>query len=237
MPTYMYAVTAADHPLRLDDLAGVGETPAPLRTLGTGTLSAVVSDAPEGLRAKRRDLVAHQAVLERLMTDGSALPMRFGLIGPDDDQVLAVLADHRDTYLAQLAEIDGCVEYNLKASREEEDLLHEIVTGSAEVRRLREATREAPAAQTEKMRLGELVAHEVQTREDRERAELTALLAGDAVRHTVAEPPRDHFLNVSFLVRRGDATAFAQQVQQESERRGDAYSLRLHGPLPPYSFV
>ncbi|MGH3310014.1 MAG: GvpL/GvpF family gas vesicle protein [Streptomyces sp.] len=237
MPTYIYAITAAGHPKSLDGLSGVGDPAGDLRTVTTKALSAVVSDAPEDLRAKRRDLAAHQGVLERLMADGAALPMRFGLMGPGDESVRTVLEENEEAYTARLTELEGCLEFNLKASREEEDLLREIVADSEEVRRLREVTRENPAAQEEKMRLGELVSQEVQSRENSEGAELVARLADGARRHSLGEPTKSHFLNVSFLVRRDDAAAFSDAVNQEAERRGDAYSLSLHGPLPPYSFV
>lgn len=148
MPTYIYAITAADHPLRLDGLSGVGEPAADLRTVKTRDLGAVVSDTPADLRAKRRDLVAHQSVLERLMADGAALPMRFGLVGPDDEQVRAALDQGKDSYTARLAELDGRLEYNLKVSREEESLLREILTQSAEARRLSEYTRGIRARRT-----------------------------------------------------------------------------------------
>jgi len=58
--TYIYAITSAGHPLRLDGLKGVGEPANELRTVRTDALAAVISDAPGDLRAKRRDLVAHQ---------------------------------------------------------------------------------------------------------------------------------------------------------------------------------
>ncbi|OEV10293.1 GvpL/GvpF family gas vesicle protein [Streptomyces nanshensis] len=237
MSTYVYAVTAADHPQRLDGLGAVGDPAAELRTAGDGTLSAVVSDAPEQLRAKRRDLAAHQAVLEKLMADGPTLPMRFGLVGPDDESVAAALEQNREAYLRRLSELDGRLEYNLKAGREEEDLLREIVSGSEEIRRLREVTLEHPEAHEEKVRLGELISGEVQARGEAEGRELLERLAGAAEQHTVAEPTGPHFLSASFLVRREDAAAFSQAVHEEAERHGDAYSLNLNGPLPPYSFV
>lgn len=237
MSTYIYAITSAEHPQNLQGLSAVGNSGTALRTVRTGALSAVVSEAPEDLRAKRRDLAAHQAVLEQLMADGSALPMRFGLVGPDEASVEAVLEENEEAYLQRLSELDGCLEYNLKAAREEDDLLREVIAGSEEVRRLREVTRENPDAQEEKVRLGELVSQEVQARQDKEGQELVARLAGGAERHTAAEPTQSHFVNVSFLVRRDAAAAFAQAVQEEAERRGDAYSLNLYGPLPPYSFV
>ncbi|MFC9758920.1 GvpL/GvpF family gas vesicle protein, partial [Streptomyces sp. NPDC056921] len=66
MAVYVYSIVPTSHPQRLDGLDGVGDPPAALRTVQTGKLSAVISDAPEELRPKRRDLGAHQAVQERL---------------------------------------------------------------------------------------------------------------------------------------------------------------------------
>jgi len=237
VPTYIYAITAADHPLHLDDISGIGEPPSQLRVVSTKALSAVVSDAPQDLRAKRRDLVAHQAVLEGLLTDGAALPMRFGLVGPDDDQVVAVLDQQRDAYVDRLKEIDGCIEYNLKIARDEQDLLLEIVTGSDEVRALNERTRQNPGAHDEKMALGELISHEVQARQENEGREIVSRLTPSAVRVSAGDPTRTHFLNVSFLVKREEAAAFSQAVDEEAGERGEAYTFSLNGPLPPYSFV
>lgn len=237
MPTYIYAITGADHPLRLEGLTGVGDPPSDLRAVRTKDLGAVVSDTPPDLRAKRRDLVAHQSVLERLMADGAALPMRFGLVGPDDDQVLAALEGERDSYTTRLAELDGRLEYNLKVARPEESLLREILAESQDVRRLSEFTRQNPGAQKEKMALGELVAQEIQLRNDKASDEITAVLIPEAERASAADPTKAHFLNVSFLVRRDEAAAFSQAVHEEAERRGDEYEFTLNGPLPPYSFV
>ncbi len=237
MATYIYAITAADHPQKLDGLTGVGDPGGELRSVKTKALSAVVSDAPEDLRAKRRDLAAHQAVLETLMADGATLPMRFGLVGPDDDSVVSVLEESQSGYTERLSELDGCLEYNLKAAREEESLLREIIGQSEEIRRLREFTREHPEAQDEKMRLGELVSNEVQARNEAEGKDLVERLAGGAQQYSMGEPTQQHFLNVSFLVRREKAAAFSQAVDEESQRRGEEYKLTLYGPLPPYSFV
>ncbi|MER6530240.1 GvpL/GvpF family gas vesicle protein [Streptomyces sp. NPDC001508] len=237
MPTYVYAITASDHPLRVDALNGVGEPAATVRTVRAGELTAVVSDAPDGLRAKRRDVAAHQAVLESLMADGAALPMRFGLVGPDDAQVAAVLDDRRESYKELLAQLDGCLEFNVKVSRDADDLLKEIVRASDEIRRLNEFTRENPDAQNEKMRLGELIAEEVEARQEREAKEITERLSPAALDTVVGEAPQDALLNVSFLVKRDKAAAFSQAVHEEAALHGDAYTIRLNGPLPPYSFV
>lgn len=237
MPTYVYGITGADHPLRLEEVSGVGESPAPLRTVRTGSLTAVVSDAPDGLRAKRRDVQAHQRVLEVLMGDGATLPMRFGLLAPDDEQVASALDAEGDHYRARLDELDGRVEYHLKVARDEDDLLREIVTHSDQVRELRERTRDQPGAHDERVALGELISHEVSARSSAEAEELTQRLAPAATRLSAGEPSSTHFLSVSFLVPEDEVETFVQAVGRESDQRGDAYTFTLTGPLPPYSFV
>ncbi|MCA1221916.1 GvpL/GvpF family gas vesicle protein [Streptomyces sp. 8L] len=237
MSTYVYAITASDHPVRLDGLNGVGEPASKMRTVRTEGLTAVVSDAPEDLRAKRRDVAAHQAVLERLMADGAVLPMRFGLVGPDDEQVAAALDGNRASYEERLAELDDCLEFNLKVSRDEDDLLREIVRESDEIQELNELTRQNPDAHNEKVRLGELITAEVKARQERDAREITDRLAPAALNTSVGDATQETLLNVSFLVKREKAAAFSQAVHEEAGLHSEAYTIRLNGPLPPYSFV
>ncbi|MYT68184.1 MULTISPECIES: GvpL/GvpF family gas vesicle protein [unclassified Streptomyces] len=237
MPTYVYAITPDDHPLPLDDLHGVGSEGSALRVIRAAGLAAVVSTAPEELRAKRRDLAAHDVVLQRLMPDGAVLPLQFGLVGPDDDAVAAALAENQDSYRSRLAALDGRLEYNLKVARDEDDLLREILTGNAEAHRLNEDSRSSADAQGAKVRLGELVAQEIQESQRRTAAQIVGALAPTAVDSASAQAPEPHFLNVSFLVERDDAASFSQAVHEDAESRGDAYTYHLHGPLPAYSFV
>ncbi|MEU6083278.1 GvpL/GvpF family gas vesicle protein [Streptomyces sp. NPDC047108] len=237
MAVYIYAITAADHPLRLDGLHGVGESGGAVRALGSGTHRAVVSDAPEELRAKRRDLLAHQAVQERLLEDGAVLPMRFGLVAPDEEAVTAALDENTEGYTERLQQLEGCVEYNLKAARDEDDLLREIVGESEEIQALNERTRQHPDAHDDKVALGELISQEVERRNNDAAQEVVEAAAPAAVTYTPGEPTREHFLNVSFLVQRKRAGEFSQAVADEARRRGETYDLTLHGPLPPYSFV
>ncbi len=94
MAVDVYAITAAAHPRRLDGVNGAGDPPERLRAVDGRSLVAVVSDVPEGLKAKRRDVLAHQSVLE-LTADGSVLPLRFGALAPDDGAVRQVLDERR----------------------------------------------------------------------------------------------------------------------------------------------
>ncbi|MDX6237681.1 MAG: hypothetical protein QOG10_2496 [Kribbellaceae bacterium] len=237
MSTYVYAIAGAGHPLRLDGVGGVGEPAREIRVLRAGLLGVVASDAPEGLRAKRRDVLAHQRVLDRLLEDGTVLPMRFGLVAADDEQVVAAIAGGSEGYTERLAEIEGCREYNLKVTRSEDDLLRQVMEEVPEARRLNDLTRTQPDDHAQKMVLGEILAGEVRMRQDHGAREILASLAPRAVRHSEGEPTGSCFLNTSFLVSRDQAPAFAQAVHEEVERHDDSYSFKLNGPLPPYSFV
>ncbi|CAL9367504.1 hypothetical protein SUDANB6_00791 [Streptomyces sp. enrichment culture] len=237
MSTYVYGITASTHPSLPEGMGGVGDPPRPVRILREGGLAAVVSDAPEGLRPKRKDLLAHQNVLGEVGAAGCVLPMRFGSVAPDDQAVTGVLAERAGHYRERLRALDGRVEYNVKANHVEEAVLHRVMAENAEIRALAEANRKAGGGSYEdKIRLGEMVAGAVKARETEDAAALRRVLepAGEAV--STGPESTGWLANMSFLVDRGSAEHFLAAVEQV---RKDLPHLevRVNGPLPPYSFV
>ncbi|MPY58134.1 GvpL/GvpF family gas vesicle protein [Streptomyces spongiae] len=236
-PLYVYAVTGSGHPLNLDGLRTVGDMGGPPDALVHTGLAAVVSPAPPDLRPKRRDLAAHQAVQERLMADGAVLPMRFGLLAPDETAVRTALEQHGEEYARRLTELHGTTEFNLKAARSQDDLLREVLTESDDARRLNELTRDGNGTYDDRVALGELVARQVDARQRLLADQVVGQLSGLARASVVADPAQDDFLNVSFLVERSRAHEFAEAGEKLAHDYGEAYDFRLRGPLPPYSFA
>ncbi|WP_431683162.1 GvpL/GvpF family gas vesicle protein [Kitasatospora sp. KL5] len=236
MAVYVYAITADTHPAQLQEMTGVGSPPEELRVLAESGLKAVVSEAPEGLRARRRDLMAHQAVLEQLMDEGAVLPLRFGAVASDEQEVLGVLREQVDSYRERLAALDGCAEYLVKAACEEEALLRQILRDSAEARRLNEESRQSsdPAP---KMRLGELLAGEIQARNRSAAAAAIEALRPLAREVYENEPAGNDFVSGSFLVEKTRQDDFRSAASELARLWGEDYTFRVHGPLPPYSFV
>lgn len=152
---YVYAIVRADHPLPLG-LGGVGDPPGVVERLDEGRVAAVVSQAPPQLRARRRDLMAHQELLLTLADDGPVLPMRFGMVAPDETVVRRQLSDAEERHLAALEDLAGRVEINLKALPAD-DSLAALVQGDATIRGLRETVRRRPGYEAN-LRLGEAVA-------------------------------------------------------------------------------
>jgi hypothetical protein len=237
MTVYVYAITAAGHPLRLDDLVGVGDPPAALRTVAGGGLAAVVSDAPEGLRPKRRDLAAHQGVQERLMSDGAVLPLQFGLTAEDDDAVVRVLEEQAPAYHRRLEALEGAAEYHLKSAWDEDALLREILRQSPQARSLNEEIRGGNLDPQLPMALGESIAQEVQARQEALAARVVERLRAHAREERSSAPTGEDFLNVSFLVDSGEREQFVTELRQLADELGQDVELRLRGPLPAYSFV
>ncbi|MFI6438633.1 GvpL/GvpF family gas vesicle protein [Streptomyces sp. NPDC050759] len=237
MSTYVYGITAASHPTLPEDLVGVGDPALPVRVLKEGDLAAIVSDAPEGLRPKRRDLLAHQNVLSEAGADGCILPMRFGSVAPDDDTVTGVLAERQEHYKERLRTLDGKVEYNVKATHDEEAVLHRVMSDNPEIRAVTEANRKAGGGSyEERLRLGEMVVAAVKAREAEDAGEVQRALEPVADAISVGPESSGWLANVSFLVERDSAASFLDAVDQ-LRKSHPHLDLRVNGPLPPYSFV
>ncbi|MEU6762883.1 GvpL/GvpF family gas vesicle protein [Streptomyces sp. NPDC046853] len=237
MSTYVYGITASSHPSLPEGMEGVGKPARLVRILEEGDLAAIVSDAPEGLRPKRNDLLAHQNVLSEAGAAGPVLPMRFGNVAPDDAAVTGVLAERAEHYRERLATLEGKVEYNVKASHDEQAALHRVMADNPEVQALAEANRQAGGGSYEqKLQLGEMVVTALQSREAEDAVELHRILEPAAFAVSVGPESTGWLANLSFLVERDSAEVFLAAV--EEARKGHPHiELRMNGPLPPYSFV
>ncbi|MBT2482382.1 GvpL/GvpF family gas vesicle protein [Streptomyces sp. ISL-94] len=236
MALYVYSITATTHPCRLDGLTGVGAEPAPLRTVTAGQLRAVVSDVDEEIRPKRRDLAAHQEVQERLMADGTVLPLQFGYTAPDDEAVTQALQQRSESYLEALERLQGCAEYHIKASQDEEALLREILNDSHQARLLNERIRAGDTDPRLPLQLGEIVAAEVRDRQEALAAGLVQALIPFARDHSVRAPADGDIVNLSLLVHDDQKDTFLQ-AEASLAQQIDGVAFRFAGPLPPYSFV
>lgn len=237
MSTYVYGIARVPAPDLPEELTGVGDPPRPVRILEQGDLLAVVSDAPEHLTPKRRELIAHQRVLSESGNTKTVLPMRFGSVSDDDATVTGVLAERAEHFLERLDALDGMVEYNVKANHDEEAVLHRVMADQPDLRALSEANRAAGGGSYEqRLRLGEMVATAVQARESVDADTVRRTLKPLA--HDLSEGPESMgwLANISFLVDHETAPDFAAAVEELRESEPQL-ELRLSGPLPPYSFV
>ncbi|MFG2989496.1 GvpL/GvpF family gas vesicle protein [Streptomyces sp. NPDC048257] len=236
MSTYVYGIARASQKLP-GAIDGIGEPPLPVRTVQAGELVALVSDAPTELKAKRRDLLAHQRVVIQAQSGGPVLPMRFGGVSPDDDAVGAVLSEHHDRYLERLDVLAGRDEYNVKANHHEEAVLYAVLAADPQLRARHQANRAAGGGTHEdKLVFGELVARAVSERERADAVLIEQTLAPLAEGVHRGPDSTGWLANLSFLVdreRRKDFLAAVRALHEQHEH----LQVQATGPLPPYSFA
>ncbi|MFD4114974.1 GvpL/GvpF family gas vesicle protein [Streptomyces niveus] len=231
---YVYGIVRRSHPLPVDAV-GVGEPPATVRLLPADDLAVVVSAAYPGLRARRRDLMAHQGLLMTLAEAGPVLPMRFGMVAPDEATVLAGVAARHGEHVAVLERLDSRVEMNIKITPVQDNLAA-LIREDPVVRRIREETRRRPGYEAN-VRLGEAVAAGLRRRAAVVAAGLPAEFAGIGDDVRPGPDVEGCVLNVSFLVPRREEGRFRNVAERFAADHRDRLDLRVTGPLPCYSFV
>lgn len=235
---YVYGVVPSDAP----GLGVSGLDDAPVHLLRHGPVAAVVSavgvERPAG---RRHDLMAHSRVLDAYAAAGPVVPVRFGSILLDAEAVRSDLLEPRkDRFVELLAELTGAVQFNLQARYDEATVLTEVVGSNPEIARLRERTRDLPEEESypDRVRLGELVSHELSARRDGDAQRVLARLQPHVLAHR--ERPGasiDHLTDLALLVDSGRRDAFESAAEQLAADMHDRVRLRLLGPMAPYDFV
>jgi hypothetical protein len=237
---YVYGVVRAKRGSRLKQ-SGINDEP--VRVVALEGLGALTSDVPEGpLEAGREELLTHSRVLEKALKNrGVVLPMRFGVVMPDEGTIRdELLAPHRAQLEAQLDAMDGKVEINIKGIYDEPTILQEVIAENPEVAELRQSLqgKSEDATYYERIRLGELVSNAVTAKRAEDEPTIVDRLLGTALSVEVGQPVHERMaVNASFLVERDRLDAFDRAVDQLGEEQAGRIRLKYTGPLPPHSFV
>lgn len=236
--TYVYGVV----PATADVPKGPGIADAPVRRLDENGIAALVSDVePDGLHFGREAMTTHARVLEEALGADTVLPMRFGIVMPSDESVRDdLLRAHGPQLRDQLDGLSGTVEFKLRGTYDEQQLMREVVQGDREVARLRETVRKAPEDATyyARIQLGELVAASVERIRQADAAAILDRLAPLALAVQTAEPGHERVaLNASFLIARDRVAAFDDAVEDVGRAHAERIRFKYTGPLPPHSFV
>ncbi|MDW5328267.1 GvpL/GvpF family gas vesicle protein [Plantactinospora sp. KLBMP9567] len=222
---------------------GLGDPLGPVGTIRYGDVAALVSETPLDVRLGRpEDLLAYRDLLDGVAVTAEVpvLPVRFGTVLPSTAAVTELLALRHDEYRAALAELDGRVEYVVRARYVERALLAGVLAEEPEAADLRDRLRDRPAeADVDlRIRLGEIVARAVEAH----RAADTEWLTGALAPYCLAEAPlpahhEQDAARVAFLVERRRRAAFTDAVRDLADAWRDWATVRTVGPAAPWDFV
>ena len=200
-------------------------------------VSAVAAGEVSGqnVRALRRDMKAHSAVLNRVVELGapSLLPVRYGTVFPNPQSLVQRLLEPQyDLLVKYLDRLRGAVEVSLKASYVEAHVLREVVAEQPQLARAGARTYQA------KIDVGRRVAEALRAKQARDARWLLDALTPAARDVRVGQPTSDLMvLNASFLVEQKALPKFDRVLEKLNTEAGDLIQFDCVGPLPPYSFT
>lgn len=237
---YVYGVVAGTARPMPADLVGVAD--APVELVGDDDLAAVVGtidlDRPP---AHRADLLAHDNVLSAVAHDGPVVPIQFGSVLLDSDDVInGLLEPERMRFEALLADLEGADQFTVRAIYNSRVVMAEVVASDPEVARLRRRTRGRSEEETyhDRVRLGELVAAAMEHKREQDAQDLLDV----ALPHVMANRVRlgsglEDVADIPCLVAREERDVFEEVLEAHAEAVHERVHLQLLGPLPPYDFV
>lgn len=216
--SYVYGVTRAS-----------ARVPDDLDAVVHGDLAAITAPIDERhLRAKRRDLLRHAEIVQRVFEHATVVPLRFGTVV--DDPVADLLEPRYAELKTLLHELDGLAEVTVRAVYREADVLRALLSEQPQLERLRASG--AP------VQLGEAVARALAARRA---ADADAIVAAvrPHVRATAVDDLRTEFdvFRGAFLVERKQLGRVDSAIEKLARAHAATTSYKLTGPLPPHHFV
>jgi hypothetical protein len=151
-----------------------------------------------------------------------------------------LLEPNADSLTGLLGELAGRVQLNVAGEYDEDGLLREVVRASPAVAALRRRVQSVSdsAGYYDRIRMGELVAAEVDRRREQDAALALERLEPLAVRARVEGAPTPNAaFKLAFLVDSDAIDDFSEAVGGLREALAGRVALRYVGPLPPYSFA
>ncbi len=209
-----------------------------MRLLRYDDLAAIVSDVPRRrLDIKREYMLAHEAVILEAMEHSAVIPLSFGTIALDDEEVSEKLLRAAFEELhQQLEAIQGCVEFDLKVFWKQERLFEEIVAGHDRIRALRHDI--AGTSVNERIELGQLTSEAIAWKSDHEAQMIIEELEPLTVEVRQNRLHNDMMvMNAALLLEKTRQEPLHEKVNALAAAQEGRLMFRYSGPVPPYHFV
>jgi hypothetical protein len=184
-------------------------------------------------------LAQHQRVLERVMTDASVIPLKFGTYADDDGQIMEILRSGRSEFARALERYGEKVEVDLAAFWTDlKAALTEIAGEESVVTMKAQIASQGAATLQDRLALGKLVRTRLDERREQAAGRILAELRGRWP-HVVVNPTRDDAMifNAAVLIGRREQASLEDAIRQLDRHYDDRLHFRCVGPLPPYSFA
>lgn len=237
---YIYCVVGSTQDRHFRAL---GINKADVLTISYDDLSMVVSHHPlTRIVISRDNMLAHERVIERIMREFDAvLPVRFGTIAANADEIRAFLDRRRHEFQSFLRFVDHKIELNVKGLwKKMSGIYAEIVRDNPAIKEKKEKLLQQGHAGNlrEKYEVGMMVEKALRKKKEEEAALIVNGFRKTAAEVTINKTSGDDmFLNAAFLVDRGREKEFDNLMDEADRRHRQRVLFKYTGPLPAYNFV
>jgi len=217
-------------------------------------LAAVVSSSPLlAYRSMRKEeviphLFAHQAVIEKILVERTVVPVKFGTMARDEEEVRTILEKGYPQLRAALEAMERKIELDVVALWRDLDSIVQEIGEEEEIRSAKAAAESRPACTVaagrplkvtteERVRIGKMVKARLDRRREEQAVEIVQALEGlaqDLCPHALLDDRM--ILNMAVLVERSREGEVGQALERLNGRCAERVDFRCVGPLPPYSF-
>jgi hypothetical protein len=235
---YLFAVVYAAEapPCGCEGMDGQG-----ISSITQGRVAALVSGlrGPK-IRPERRYLALHQEVLKQVLAVTTPLPMSFGIVAGNPEEVRRILRRNQRMFLEQLERVAGKVELGLRVTWDVPNIFEYFIASHAELRAARDSILGGarPPTQEEKIELGRTFDRLLS--EDRENytEQVERALSGVCAATKANKCRGEHeVMNLACLVGRQDQEKFGEAVFQAARMFDNSFAFDYNGPWAPYNFV
>lgn len=201
-------------------------------------VGAIVSIVPKtSWQPTRKNISRHQKIISRIQEEFELLPLRFGTVFKNKQEVIEILEEHYQEIKRILNKVRDKVELGLRVLWNRDSFLNEV--GNKKVEKLK---KRYESGRKDRYLIALEVGRNVEEtvirkREDYERLILSPLAA--QVDDSVLNPVSGEMmvLNAAFLIKKGKLSDFDQALEALSNKYKDKFTFRYSGPWPPYNFT
>ena len=236
---YVYAfLRACDQQAVLDtQLRGIEE--AQVTVVARGNLAIAISPIiAKKIRPQRKFLAAHQEIVTYLSKHWSMLPVSFGLIADNVDQVHHILESNQTILNEQIDRVDNQVEMTLSLKWTAENIPQYFVDRYPELAEARAVIVSGNATRDEQIEMGRLF-EGLLTQERSAHTDKFLELLQPLTKEIEVQPIRQEsdVMRLACLIHRDSEEVFSKAVYAAAEMFSDEFAISFNGPWPPYSFV
>jgi hypothetical protein len=236
---YVYAF------VRAADAADIAETElrglfdVQIESDAFGELAAITSAIETSvIRPRRKLLAAHQHVVAEISKRWDMLPVSFGLVASDENELSDIVAANSDRLLGVLDRVGGKVEMSLVLNWAAEDVFGYLVGKNPELQQARDRIAAGQATRDDMIEVGRMFEAILNSSREAEHERVAAGLAPVCNELERQDPKGEkEIVRVNCLIDRNTEQAFEAAVHQLAANYNEEYAFSFNGPWPPYSFV